>query len=115
MARRNNNTYKYFESNAKPNVKETFVRLTHSLLMSNAFSNLKPYSIKLYLYMLDWAKGGIQVEYTITLAEKILPSSTAQKAFKNLIDNGFIEISKKGCFANRTPTTYKFSNRWKTL
>ena len=114
MARRQNK-YKPFESNPKPNTKESFVRITHSMLMSNAFNNLKPYAIKLYLYMIDWAKGGIEVEYTITLAEKILPSSTAQKAFKNLIDNGFIEISKKGCFANRTPTTYKFSSKWKTL
>lgn len=107
--------YKPYESIYKPNVKETFVRITHSMLSSNAFKSLKPYSIKLYLYMLDWSKGKLELEYTITLAEKILPSSTAQKAFKDLIKNGFIEIARKGCFANRTATTYKFSSKWKTL
>ena len=65
--------------------------------------------------MLQWAKGKLEIEYSLSLAEKVLPSSTAQKAFKELIEYGFIEVVKKGCFANRTATIYKFSSKWQIM
>lgn len=90
-----------------------FVRVYHSMISSNAFRDLKPYSIKLYLAMLDWSNGNPEVEYSYSRMEHILPKGTTQKAINDLKEHGFIEIVKKGCFANRTPSVYRFSDKWK--
>ena len=90
-----------------------FIRLYHSLINSSAFKELKTYSIKLYIAMLDWSNGNPEVEYSYTRMEYVLPKGTTQKAINDLKEHGFIEIVKKGCFANRTPSVYKFSDKWK--
>ena len=59
-------SFKEFET---PKKSDGFVRLTNSLLYSKAYKSLKPYSIKLYIHMLQWAKGQDEVEYSMTLAE----------------------------------------------
>ena len=95
-------------------VKDTkFVRLYHSLINSAAFKDLKYYSIKLYIAMLDWAAGRPEVEYSYTMMENFLPTGTTQKAVADLKRHGFIEVARKGCFFNRTTSLYKFSDRWK--
>lgn len=90
-----------------------FVRLYHSLINSDAYKDLKPYSIKLYVSMLDWAAGRPEVEYSYTMMERFLPKGTTQKAVADLKSHGFIEVERRGCFANRTTSLYKFSDKWK--
>ena len=90
-----------------------FVRLYHSLTNSKAWNDLKHYSIKLYIAMLDWAAGRPEIEYSYTMMEHFLSKGTTQKAITDLKVHGFIEVIKKGCFANRTSSVYKFSDKWK--
>ena len=102
-------------SKLRKGTKERFAMMFKSMTESEAYKDLKPYSIKLYIAMLLWRKSyeETEIEYSYRLAENVLPKGTVQKAINDLIKHGFLEISRKGCFANRTATIYKLSSKWK--
>lgn len=97
--------------------KDTHIRLTRSMLLSESYSSLSFSAAKLYNLMKLWAKGQMEFDYSWSLAQKASFSKKSNKTYikaKNeLIAKGFIEcIRTSKC--SRLPNRYKLSSKWNT-
>ncbi len=80
--------------------------------MDSKFINLSYSARILYIYMKLWAAGRDEVEYAWSNASKILGSSgTFNSSKKELIDKGFIKITRT-CKCSRLPNKYQFISDW---
>lgn len=93
---------------------EPHVRLTRSMVLSEAYISLSYSAVKLYTFLRMYSLGNEEVEYAWSLAKKIFGSSgTFNSAKKDLIEKGFIKcIRTSKC--SRLPNLYKFSSDWQT-
>jgi len=110
MKKRGNN-FRLFEGR-KAN--DRHIRITMDMMKSNAWKNLKPTSIVLYLAIkLRYdGKNQDEIQFPYSEAEKLgLSIGTIKTAFNELSENGFIETVSCGKF-NRTANVYKLSSEW---
>lgn len=106
------NNFKRFEGR-KAN--DRHVRITEDMMLSEAWTDLKAVSIRLYLAMKLRYKGNGQledIEYPHSEAEKIgISRNVIRASFLDLKEHGFIDITFEGRF-RREANRYCFSDRW---
>jgi hypothetical protein len=91
---------------------DTYIRLSKDMLLNKNFLSLSYSAFKLYTYMILWAAGRDEIEYAWSNAKKILKSSsTFDKAKKELIEKGFMKITRTSK-CSRQPNMYKFISDW---
>ncbi len=93
-------------------IKDKHIRITKSMLDNEKFKNLKPSTIKVYMYMKLWANGEIEFDYSKSLGSKVVSQMTFANAIKELIENGFIERVYFSNGGGHKPNRYRFSNNW---
>ena len=92
--------------------KDKHIRLTKSMLDSKVFKSLKPNSKILYMYMKLWACGNDEFDYSISLGNNIVSSSTVISSIRELVEKGFIERVYFSNGGGHKSNRYKFSNNW---
>ena len=104
---------------------EQHIRISRSMLYSEAFMSLSSVALKIYMSMrIKFHKEEEQnkdFEFSKSLGVKILKlpknsEKTIKKGLKKLVEAGFIEqtlFSKGGGKKNKISNRYKFSTRWK--
>lgn len=92
--------------------KDKHIRLTKSMMDNKNFRELKPSTIKVYMYMKLWANGEAEFDYSKSLGSKVVSSMTFSKAIKELIEKGFIERVYFSNGGGHKPNRYKFSKNW---
>lgn len=118
-------TTKVVDRKAKLN--EEHIRLSKSMIRSNAFNNLTANALRLYLelrmkFYKEEAKSE-DFELSQTFACKLLGINenskiSGKRAIENLSHNGFIEptyISKGGGKRQKISNRFKFSENWKYI
>lgn len=111
MKRKRGNNFRLFEGRK---VNDRHIRITEDMITSEAWLNLKPTSVKLYISIKLRFTGNNQdeIEFPYTEACKIgLSIETVKNCFADLTSKGFIEIVSCGRFS-RTANVYKLSNKW---
>lgn len=113
MAKKKRKQFRNFESSELLNeFKEPYVCITKSMMTNERWLNLNYSSQIIYIYMKLWSYGRQEFSFSYTLALNIIKSrSTFKKSVDELVNNGFIEITK----ISKTPgigTLYKFSDKW---
>lgn len=104
---------------------EQHVRISRSMLYSDAFMSLSSVALKIYMSMrIKFHKEEEQnkdFEFSKSLGVKILgltdnSNKTIRKGLQELVEVGFVEqtlFSKGGGKKNKISNRYKFSTRWK--
>lgn len=105
-------TFKQKDKNGNYEKVKRFVGVPHSLLQNKNFQSLSSNTVRLYLYMLDWACGQQNITFVSALGEKFMTRKTFFKSINELEQKGFIEIIEKGSY-NHKPNKYKFIDKWK--
>ena len=94
--------------------KERFVKLTYSLIKSEAWKWLRPISQSVYIELRRRFNGSNNGKISFSLAEgaRILRASksTIQKALLELEEHGFIKLVKKGHFTGRMASEYALTD-----
>lgn len=113
MARTKKTPFAPWES-AKPNgIENRYIRLGNSLLCHPTVQGLNPLAFKILTYMKLESAGRVEFEFPHAKFIKIASKGGFQKAVKELVAAGLIEITEKN--ANlRIPNKYRFSDKWKT-
>lgn len=92
--------------------RDTHVRLTKSMMLSDAYIKLSYSAKALYSYMKLWACGKDEFEYKWPLARSFIGSNRTYISSKDeLIASGFIELIRTSK-CSRLPNKYKFSDKW---
>lgn len=93
---------------------ERHIRITESMLESEAWADIRATSAKLYVSMKLRFTGNNQdgLRFPYCEAEKIINRKIVFESFKDLISHGFIEVIERGCF-HRKLNKYKLSDKWK--
>ena len=111
MKKKSGNNFRQFEGR-KSN--DRHVRITLDMTKSEAWLNLKPSSVVLYLSIkirYD-GKNHDNIEFPYSEAHKLgLSNDTTKKCFAELCEKGFIEMMNCGRFS-RTANVYKLSSNW---
>lgn len=104
---------------------EQHIRISRSMLYSEAFMSLSSVALKIYMSMrIKFHKEEEQnkdFEFSKSLGVKILgltdnSNKTIRKGLQELVEVGFVEqtlFSKGGGKKNKISNRYKFSTRWK--
>jgi len=104
---------------------ERHIRISRSMLYSEAFMSLSAVALKLYISIrmkfYKEEEQNIDFEFSKSLGIKLLHLSTnsektIRKGLKELVKIGFLEqtrFSKCGGKNNKIPNRFKFSERWK--
>jgi hypothetical protein len=111
MRKKHGNNFRLFEGKK---ITERHVRITESMIASEAWMELKATSVKLYISLKLRYNGANQegIEFPHSEVEKIgISKDCIKKCFDDLIEHGFIECVHQGRFS-RTPNKYKLSNKW---
>lgn len=111
MRRKRGNNFRLFEGKK---INERHVRITESMILSEAWTDLKATSIKLYISLKLKYNGANQdeIEFPHSEVEKVgISKDIIKKCFDDLIEHGLIECVHEGRFS-RTANKYKLSNRW---
>ena len=94
--------------------KERFVKLTYTLIESEAWRWLRPISKAVYIELKQRYNGLNNGKISLSLAEaaRILRASksTIQKALLELEEHGFIKLVKKGYFTGRMASEYALTD-----
>jgi len=92
----------------------SFTGIEHNLLNSEAFKNLSVYTKWLYFEFKFRFYGDNRKHIIFTYREaiKIMHQDTFTRCRNKLIENGLIDIIKRGGFYNQ-PAIYGLSDRWK--
>ena len=92
----------------------SFTVLEHSLANSEAFKNLNPNAKWLYMEFKLRFHGDNKKHIILTYREgiKIMSNRTFIKCRTKLIENGLIDVIKRGGFYHQS-TIYGLSDRWK--
>lgn len=96
---------------ARSEYESGYVRLTQSLLGSDAYRDLEPSTILIYIDMRKTAKGHTRLVYTQRMAYEHLgkAKATFTRALDELEQVGLIRRCPRSCYA---PTTIEFSADW---
>lgn len=98
----------------KNKIDGTYSVIEHKLANSEAFINLRPTTKWLYMEFKLRFHGDNRkkIIFTYKEATKIMNNLTFIKCRNKLIENGLIDIIKRGGFYHQ-PTIYGLSDRWK--
>jgi len=90
------------------------IRITRSMLSSNAWKTLTVHSRVLYMEMKSKYTGGNENDISFTYKEalEIMNDRTFTKCIDQLIDLGFIKLLEQN-WTLRKPNIYGFSDQWK--
>lgn len=112
MGKRKKKQFASYESSAVvTDRQEPYIALTNSLMNNKNWLSLKPTSQILYCYMKMWSKGSNKVQYSYSLAQKIIGSSrTVSNCLKELKEKGFIRMSEEA--TNNKGIIYEFIDEW---
>lgn len=109
----------------KTHCNEQHIRITRSMIYSEAFMSLNAVALKLYdvlrLKFHNEEKNNTDFAFSKSLGVKLLQLSSnseksIRKGLQELVQKGFIEqtfISSGGGKNNKIPNRYKFSANWK--
>lgn len=101
-----------WESTKQSGIEERYIRLGNSQMLHGSFTNLNATAFRIYIYMKLESGGRPEFEFPHSKYRAFVSKGGFQKALKELVDAGFVEISEKN--ANlRKPNLYRFSERWK--
>lgn len=85
------------------------------MLNNPAMLELSGNAIKLYIYMKDWAHGEKNLDYSISLAGKVMSKSAFVRARNELIEAGLIVYTNMYLAKDKRETGhYEFSPEWTT-
>ena len=92
----------------------SFTGIEHNLINSEAFKNLSVYTKWLYFEFKFRFYGDNKrhIIFAYQEAKKVMSINTFIKCRNKLIENGLIDIVKRGGFYNQ-PAIYGLSDRWK--
>lgn len=98
----------------KNKIDGSFTVIEHSLVNSEAFKSLSIHTKWLYMEfkLRFYGDNRKHIIFTYQEAIKIMHQDTFLKCRNKLIENGLIDIIKRGGFYNQ-PTIYGLSDRWK--
>ena len=92
-----------------------FIQVGNSLLLADAFHNLNSGARFLYLCLAMEAGGKPGVKFSRSTAKKYgIPTTTFERAIKQLRDAGFIELQEDENMFQYAANVYRFSSRWKS-
>lgn len=92
----------------------SFTGIEHNLINSEAFKNLNVYTKWLYFEfkLRFYGDNAKHIIFTYQEANKVMSINTFIKSRNKLIENGLIDIIKRGGL-ERQPMVYGLSDRWK--
>lgn len=115
MSKKKRKEFRSFECcNYQDGLRDSYITMTKSMLLNEKWLNLTYSSQILYIYMRLWSYGKVETPFSYSLAikQKIVKSkSTFKKSIDELIENGFIEITR----ISKKPgvgTLYRFIDNW---
>ncbi len=108
-----NATFQPFEGESKNG---RHVRITFSMMKSQAWKQLKAISVKLYLYLKLKYRGDASIitftcTYKEVYGELSLCDRSIKAAFDDLINKGFIELEENNRHRMKK-NVYRFSENW---
>ncbi|MBO5179247.1 MAG: hypothetical protein J6B87_02745 [Clostridia bacterium] len=112
--------FKSYETNISNSHKtEQHVRLTRSLLVSEAYKDLGKNETKLLNYMKLISKGEDTFEFAASLGVSFLglkegSEKSVRTAIKSLCKHGFIKTVRFSNGSGHIPNEYEFDIRWRT-
>ena len=92
-----------------------FVRMSYSMLESPTFMSLSYTAMILYIYMRKRSGGNEDIEYAISygvLQSPIKSKATVDKAIDELVEKGFLIITRFSTGGGHRPRAFKFSHKW---
>lgn len=95
------------------NKKNGFIRITRSLMNSEAYKNLSPAAVRLYILLKEEQLNPKGIEFPYSKFKQHFSKTCFQEAKKCLIDNGFITQDEQDNW--RCNATYRPSDRWKQI
>ena len=104
-----NYEFKSFESTKK---KDEHIRITKSMMTSNAWKSLSCPAKVLYMELKSKYRGSNDNDISLTHSECSLNQRQYMKAICDLVTMGFIEIEREGYFT-RQCNIYKLSSLWR--
>ena len=111
MGRKPNNRFRAFEG-TKPN--DRHIRLTHSMLTSDAWRDLRATSVRLYLDMKTRYTGSLEAfQYPYSEAGKCISRNVISDSIEDLKSHGFISVDNTARF-RREANLYRFVDAWQT-
>jgi hypothetical protein len=113
MKKKSGNNFRQFEGR-KSN--DRHVRITADMITSEAWTDLKATSVKLYISLKLRFNGTNHDELQLPHSEAVkigLSKDIVKSCFDDLISHGFIEYVHQGRFT-RTPNIYKLSGNWQS-
>ena len=103
--------WKYDHNKDTPTNNTKLTQLYHSQLIHKNFTQLSSNAKVIYIYMLDYSNGSQTTTFPHSIYKDIVSKPTFIKCINELIEKGFIEITKNGRFT-RTENEYKFISNW---
>lgn len=111
MSRRRAKPFPPWQSPARGGVEKSFIRLGHALMRNEEVRKLSPNAFRLYVFMLDEAKGEREFIFPRTCYRDLMSTPTFSKARDELIKAGFIRMVASN--ANlRKPSKFEFCLKW---
>lgn len=101
-----------WETATEDGTSDIYIRLGLSLLDCSAFNALGKSSQLVYIRMMQRAKGKSTFTCPRSFYEKYFTPNTFDKAKKELLKIGFIEVVRDNKHTGKE-TLYKFSTRWR--
>lgn len=115
MSKKKRKEFRSFECcNYADGLRDSYIAMTKSMLLNENWLKLTYSSQILYMYMKLWSYGKIETSFSYSLAIKqqiVKSRTTFKKAIDELIENGFIEITR----ISKKPgigTLYRFTDKW---
>jgi len=104
--------FNYWQTTIDNGYEKRYIRMGNSLMLHPSILGLNPLAYKIYTYMLLECGGKAEFEFPYAKFRKIASKDGFQKAVKELVEVGFIDVVQRN--ANlRKPNLYRFSVRWK--
>jgi len=114
MARTKKTPFAPWESTKSDGIEQRYIRYGNSQLLHEAVLNLSHSAFRVYTYMRLESGGRIEFEFPRTKFIKIVSRDGFQRAVKELVEAGFIDVTEQN--ANlRKANKYRFSSRWKDV
>lgn len=112
MTRAKKTPLKPWETATEDGTSDLYIRLGLSLLDNPAFNALGKSSQLVYIRMVQRAKGKSTFTCPRSFYEKYFVPNTFDKAKKELLKIGFIEVVQDNKYTGKE-TLYKFSTQWR--
>jgi predicted transcriptional regulator len=96
-------------------LKQQFVPIIYPMAKSDAWRSLSGSAVKVYVELHTRFNGGNNGELSLSLDEAArllrIGKATAQRAFAELEEKGFVRMTKRGTWYGRRATTYRLTSK----